>query len=210
MTDKEQNISEVEQAPTPKDGSTGMNLQGKDRRRFIKRAIIAAPFILTVTSRPVWACNCTLSGQLSGNLSGNQDDDCREGCSPGYWKNHAGNPVKRKSCMWDPVYHPDRLFADVFGVNPFDDNYTLYEVICFCAGGATNIDRMLGFHAVAALQNAANANVDFVYEPQKVIGYTYDAYMGKLNQWDVKDNFDMLNNQGSGLCGYDDHCCDDD
>jgi hypothetical protein len=32
MTDKEQNKSEVEQAPTPKDGSTGMNLRGKDRR----------------------------------------------------------------------------------------------------------------------------------------------------------------------------------
>ena len=205
MTDKEQNRSEVEQEPTPKDGSTGMNLRGKDRRRFIKRAIIAAPFILTVTSRPVWACNLTLSGQLSGNLSGNQDDDCGEGCSPGFWKNRGYSQG-----WWDSVYHPGRSFGEVFGYYPFDEDPSLHEVICFCAGGGTNIDRMLGFHAVAALQNAAHPNVRFVYSVEKVIGYTYDAYMGKLNKWDVKDNFDVFNNLRSNLCYDDDRCCDDD
>ena len=90
MTDKEQNKSEVHQEPISKD-ITGMNSRGKDRRRFIKRAIVAAPFILTVTSRPVWAANCTMSGQLSGNLSDAGEPCCGQGCSPGYWKNHEIN-----------------------------------------------------------------------------------------------------------------------
>ena len=68
------------------------------RRRFLfKGAVISAPVIMTVASRPVWAGgwrkwgggkgrNCTLSGQLSGNLS-TPDEVCSgEGCTPGYWK----------------------------------------------------------------------------------------------------------------------------
>ena len=206
MTDKEQNKSEVEQAPTPKDGSTGMNLRGKDRRRFIKRAIIAAPFILTVTSRPVWANTCSISGQMSGNLS-DQNYDCGRGCSPGYWKNHQDE--------WASAYSTGANFDQVFGVFVFG-TATLYEVISFCRGSESNPDRVLGFHAVAALQNAAHpAVVDFIYNPSQVIGYVQQVYNGSLPGYNVetlKDHFDMLNNQGSDLCGYDEseHCCDDD
>ena len=197
MTDKEQNRSEVHQEPTSKD-IIGMNFQGKDRRRFIKRAIVAAPFILTVTSRPVWAINCTLSGQLSGNISPADGPCGGEGCSPGFWKNRGYNQG-----WWDSVYHPGRSFAEVFGYNPFDGDPTLYEVILFNVSGSDNIDRVLGFHAVAALQNAANPNVDFAYSTDQVITYTSNPYLGlgDFDRWQVKDNFDILNNLGSDLCG---------
>jgi hypothetical protein len=175
MTDKEQNRSEVEQAPTPKDGSTGMNLLGKDRRRFIKRAIIAAPFILTVTSRPVWAANCTLSGQLSGNLSDGDEPCGGQGCSPGYWKNHT--------VMWHDAFQPDDLFDVVFKVNPFDpDTPTLYQIIDKYLGPNDPFEPLvlvLGFHAVAALQNAATT-VSFDLTVDQVINSVNEAYNSYL------------------------------
>ena len=152
MTDKEQNRSEVHQEPTSKD-ITGMNLRGKDRRRFIKRAIIAAPFILTVTSQPVWACNCTLSGQLSGNISPADGPPC-QACTPGFWK--KGN--------W-PKYLRKDEFNFVFEVS---ESF-------FTQGNCTTLDDVIhiewkpldernpdlevfGFHAVAALLNAVAAS----------------------------------------------------
>lgn len=218
MTDKEQNRSEVEQAPTPKDGSTGMNLRGKDRRRFIKRAIVAAPFILTVASRPVWACNCTMSGQLSGNLS-DGNEPCRgQGCSPGYWKNHTH--------MWHYAFPPDETFSKVFGVNPFyPDNPTLYQVIDKYVGPNDPFEPLvlvLGFHAVAALQNAATS-VSYDLTVDQVITEVNAAYTNYLSSGGgsgggsggrsggdsvsdlepLKNDLDFWNNQGSDLCGYD-------
>jgi len=201
MTDKEQNKSEVDLEPTPKDGSTGMNLRGKDRRRFIKRAIIAAPFILTVTSRPVWASNCTMSGQLSGNFSDGAEPCGGEGCSPGYWKNHTS--------MWHYAFPPDKPFSEVFEVNPFyPDNPTLHQVIDKYIGPKDPFEPLvlvLGFHAVAALQNAATA-VSFYLTVDQVITDVNVAYTNYLSSGDavsalepLKDELDILNNQGCPL-----------
>lgn len=201
MTDKEQNKSEVHQEPTSKDSSTGMNLRGKDRRRFIKRAIIAAPFILTVTSRPVWASNCTMSGQLSGNLS-DGDELCRgEGCSPGYWKNHTH--------MWHYAFKTTDLFDEVFEVNPFyPDNPTLYQVIHKYKSPYDPVEPLvlvLGFHAVAALQNAATS-VSYDLTVDQVITDVNAAYISYQGSGDVvsaleplKNQLDILNNQGCPL-----------
>ena len=205
MTDKEQNRSEVHQEPTSKD-ITGMNFQGKDRRRFIKRAIIAAPFILTVTSRPVWAANCTLSGQLSGNLSDGDEPCGGEGCSPGYWKNHTN--------MWHYEFLPDKQFVDVFGVNPFyPDNHTLYQVIHKYNSPNDPVKPLvlvLGFHAVAALQNSATA-VPFDLAVSEVKLMVYDAYIAYLASEQTNDDavnileplkneLDFYNNQSGDNC----------
>lgn len=206
MTDKEQNKSEVDLEPTPKDGSTGMNLRGKDRRRFIKRAIIAAPFILTVASQPVWANTCSISGQMSGNLS-DQNYDCGQGCSPGYWKNHEDEWM---------VYSPDNKYGVVFNVYPPDGigNLTFHEVFNLCKGGVTDGHLQLAFHAVAALLNAAHPNVGFLYAPNQVIGYVQQVYNnssslppGYNTVEDLKDHFDDLNNMGSCLCEDNYECC---
>lgn len=67
---------------------------GLSRRNLI-RGMSAAPIVLSVSSRPVWAAGCTISGHLSGNLSNPQDTDCTsqaEGKSPDYW------------CKWKEIY----------------------------------------------------------------------------------------------------------
>ena len=191
MTDKEQNKSEVEQAPTPKDGSTGMNLRGKDRRRFIKRAIIAAPFILTVTSRPVWAANCTLSGQLSGNLSDGDEPCGGEGCSADYWVDHTD--------MWHYEFQPGCVFDSVFELSTtVFGTYTLLDVISYNVSGVPAWKKGLGSEAVAALQNAATR-------------VSYDYVVCDLI-YDVRKEFETGDNQSiksfaESLQGLNDRVC---
>ncbi|MEW6990589.1 hypothetical protein AADZ91_07850 [Colwelliaceae bacterium 6441] len=72
---------------TPEPKKTG-------RRKFIKSAAISAPLMTTLASKPVWAGNCSLSGNLSGNTSTHDRTDCLNfsGYSPGGWKDgHAEN-----------------------------------------------------------------------------------------------------------------------
>ena len=149
MTDKEQNKSEVHQEPISKD-ITGMNSRGKDRRRFIKRAIVAAPFILTVASRPVWAANCTMSGQLSGNLSDAGEPCGGEGCSAAYWEANTDK--------WHYEFQPGCVFDSVFGTDVFGTD-SLEDVI---SKNGENGVKMLGREAVAALLNSST-RVSFEY-----------------------------------------------
>ena len=58
------------------------------RRQFFKKAAIGSAFVGTMTSRPVWAAGCSVSGQMSGNLSNPDRNDCTgkaTGKSPGWW-----------------------------------------------------------------------------------------------------------------------------
>ena len=185
MIDKELNKSEVDQAPVSEGASSEMESLRKGRRRFIKMAIVTAPVILTVASRPVWARNCSLSGQLSGNLSG--PDDCfGEGCSPGFWKNHKSK--------WHLAYLPGKLFYTAFGVDAFH-GATLGAVIdkWYCESPILSV---FGFHAVAALQNAATA-VKYDLTVDEVISDFASAYStGDEAVWETQKNiFDDLNNQ---------------
>jgi len=56
------------------------------RRRFGK-AGLAAPVIMTLASRPVWATGkqCTVSALASANPSQPVDETTCQACSPGYW-----------------------------------------------------------------------------------------------------------------------------
>ena len=190
MTDKEQNRSEVNQEPISKD-ITGMNSRGKDRRRFIKRAIVAAPFILTVTSRPVWAANCTMSGQLSGNISGAAGEECcgGEGCSVEFWEGNYGN--------WHYAYQHSCVFDSVFGTNVFGTD-TLGDVIS--KNGENGVKR-LGREAVAALQNSAT-HISYDLQVCVVIDMVGSAFAG--NNEEIKELADQLNvlNTQSLSCPY--------
>lgn len=57
------------------------------RRRFLLGGIIATPAILTLTTRPALANQCSISGMQSGNLSRPNDVTC-QGLTIGYWKTH--------------------------------------------------------------------------------------------------------------------------
>ncbi|MFT7005556.1 MAG: hypothetical protein ACJAXJ_000054 [Colwellia sp.] len=79
------------------------------RRQFFKKAAIGSALLTTVSSRPVWAVGCTVSGNMSGNLSNPDRDDCTgkaTGKSPGWW----GKFKKPYKYFSD---NPSLLFADV-------------------------------------------------------------------------------------------------
>lgn len=227
MSDNE--INKTSQASVD-DDTTNENAQkySAGRRLFLKGATVTAPIVMTVTSRPSWAWGtwskwrhngggkgCSLSGQLSGNLSQPEEECGGEGCSPGYWKNHTSR--------WHPYFPPDMPFVDVFGVNAFPGQ-TLYQVMMLsqnkdnftsqpppgCDPGEPpsnnvhnyyNILRQLGFHSVAALQNAATS-VSFDLTAPEVIDLFVDAYnsCSKHTMEHLKNTLDDLNNQ---YCPFD-------
>jgi hypothetical protein len=191
----------ADHALTPERHSPETGSSAEGRRQFIKKTIVTVPVILTVTSQPVWAwtrCRrCTISGQLSGNLSGPQDEDCGEGCTPGYWKNH-----RKAWCATG--YEREDIYNHVFGVSALynSDGSEMNLGTVIGHHGAMSSDMRLGQQAVAALLNAAHPGVDFIYTKAQVISYVQQVYcaQAQLNIELVKDNFDYLNNQGSPLC----------
>jgi len=197
---------------------------GNARRKFLKGAAAVTPVLLSVNSAPVWARNCTLSGQLSGNLSNHDDEICGgEGCSPGYW-GQRGYQVG----AWHAKFPPEMMFFDAFGRDCFP-NKTLLDVIrkqvddrdmvinpscsdplqssdLYPDGNSKlykdkqhschNMLRQLGFQAVAALQNAATV-VKYDITVATVIQSMQAAYdSGSYDAMErTKDTLDQLNNQ---------------
>src|SRR5690606_27316343 len=89
-------------------------------------------------------------------------DDCdqggTEGCTPGYWKNHAS--------AWGVTgYSPNMDFDTVFGVDAFSPNLTLMQAVRQGGGGM----KALGRHAVAALLSASHPNVAYPMSASDVI-----------------------------------------
>lgn len=112
-----------------------------------------------------------------------------QGCTPGYWKQsqHFGS--------WTSPYAPTTAFSSVFtGAFP---GKTLLQVLGLNGGGMN----ALGRHAVAALLNAASADVAYDLAAAQVISSFNSAYAsgnaGTIEQ--QKDLFDMLNNLGCPL-----------
>ena len=191
-------------------------------RRKLTGAALGASAVFTLTSRPVWASQCSISGMASGNLSEPHQEVCH-GCTPGYWKvcQHLSN--------WF-TYKPTDTFNSVFGVTNYVDcegtPYTLLDVMYLkgdsysCPGnekanpkgaprncrngsafdnlGGDPISVNLGFHAVAALLNAAHPNINYGYTPLEVINLFRDAVLnGEAAA--LKDSFVMLNERGCPL-----------
>lgn len=102
------------------------------------------------------------------------------GCTPGYWKQsqHFGN--------WKAPYTPNTLFSSVFE-NAFPGK-TLLQVLSLQGGGLD----ALGRHTVAALLNAANANVGYAYGTSTVISKFNAIYPGG-NYETLKNEFAKLN-----------------
>ena len=208
MLKQELEKSELCSTREPEGNTSQIGSLGKGRRRFIKTAIVTAPVILTVAGRPVWAGNCSYSGQLSGNLSDSDEPCGGEGCSPGYWCHHLD--------MWYRAFPPRMLFEDAFdGVDAFPDA-SLYKVLCRvvrvrppsgCSFGCpkerenwADMLRRLGRQSVAALQNAATG-VSYDLNVAEVVSLFCEAYDSCDVQFmeRVKNQLDALNNQG-GPC----------
>ena len=126
------------------------------RRRFAK-AGLAAPVILTLASRSVWASTapgaggaCTPSALASAtHVSHRPDEDpeeCLFGCSPGFWKN-AG------SAAWAVTgYSATSTFGVVFGLTALKaDTYK-------CAQFKANLDDLMSATLLDALNRGAGTD----------------------------------------------------
>lgn len=111
-----------------------------------------------------------------------------QGCTPGYWKqpNHFAD--------WTAPYSPDDLFADYF-----EDAFpgrTLHDVVKKGGGGLD----ALGRHTVAALLNAANAEVGYDLTAQEVIDAFNAVHPGSKRDYEtLKNEFERFNEQGCPL-----------
>jgi len=111
-----------------------------------------------------------------------------DGCTPGYWK----QPQHFDS--YTPPYEPTTLFSDVF-----EDAFpgqTLRQVMRNGGGGLN----ALGRHTVAALLNAASADVSYDMTVQGVIDAFNTVYPGTKPQYNaLKNVFEGFNEQGCPL-----------
>jgi hypothetical protein len=117
-----------------------------------------------------------------------------EGCTPGYWRNHADR--------WVGVA-PGDDFDTTFGVDLFDPDITLGVAIWLTGGGVNAFAR----HATAALLNAyamdlgSNGQfVDYPYTVAEVIQMVQDAVADETIE-ETKDLFEAANELGCPLSG---------
>jgi hypothetical protein len=171
-------------------------------RRKLSGAALGVTAVFTLASRPVWANQCTISGMMSGNLSAPKGPAC-QGCTPGYWMQpqHLDSWV---ATGFRPLDISETKKADtfnkVFGVTQYVRStgipYTLLEVMRELNGNGDPISTNLGFHAVAALLNAAHPSVNYGYTAGEIIS----LFKNNLSRpAELKDSLAMLNERGCPL-----------
>jgi len=120
-----------------------------------------------------------------------------EGCTPGYWKNHAGvhshsKGGQKKPSAWEG-YDPTDSYDTTFGVTSSFGG-TLIDALTRGGGG----EKALGRHAVAALLDAAHSGVDYDLTEAEVISAVQAAYSSGDFET-TKDMLGALNEQGCPL-----------
>jgi hypothetical protein len=133
-----------------------------------------------------------------------------EGCTPGYWKNHAGLEKKNGKFQrdaWTPTgFDPDDWLDDVFaaaGTYFGDDMVTLHDGLKLQGGsGPEGAAEILMRAAVAALLNAAHPDVSYSRTTAQVIGETNAALASgdRDTMLILAADFDFENNLGAPLC----------
>lgn len=135
------------------------------RRRLLKGVVGATPVILAVSSKPVLAGMCRVSGYLSGNLSQPEKETLCGGHSPEYWryriaKNDKTTFYNKFGCIWRDGYGIDwpKPTKDKYSTYSLDTNKqaktpTFYKVLNMLYD---EDQYKLGSYAVAAYLNAYN------------------------------------------------------
>ncbi|MBT1064865.1 hypothetical protein KJY73_14830 [Bowmanella sp. Y26] len=102
------------------------NQQGQNlsRRKWLKKAGVAAPALLLLANRPAMAMGCTISGfmsvQLGTSLTVHDGATCN-GWSPGNWKNQNG---QINGWAWNATGEsPSSMFKSIFTTNRLSSTY---------------------------------------------------------------------------------------
>jgi hypothetical protein len=104
MTDSRKDPGNAGQPPQ------GGDVRNRGRRRLLQAGVSAAPVVMTLASRPVWAIECrTPSGFVSGFASAALTAQCAGGL-PHYWMKHN--------------YWPPPLVREGAGATRFRDIFT--------------------------------------------------------------------------------------
>ncbi len=134
----------------------------------------------------------------AGNVFAGEYDECKEGCTPGYWKQsqHFGS--------WTPPYTPDTNLRDVFVTSPVEliPDDTLLEALNYGGGpGVAGATQILLRAAVAALLNAASPDVSFPVSVGHVVNTTADRIESQYRPTILTraTYFDSINNLGCPL-----------
>jgi len=206
---------------TPPEVSPGDTIDHS--RRKLTGAALGVSAVFTLASRPVWANQCSISGMASGNLSKPQET-C-EGCTPGYWRvcqhlrswsgyqttdtfNAVFGVAQYVDCKGTPYTLLDVMYLTggsyVCGPGKSNDDAHPGGAPANCRNGTAfgnmggdPISENLGFHAVAALLNAAHGSVNYGYSPGEIIDLFKNNYM--TNPEALKNSLEMLNERGCPL-----------
>jgi uncharacterized repeat protein (TIGR01451 family) len=95
-----------------------------------------------------------------------------EGLTPGFWKNHAGDGGAPLSGWPETGLSPSASFEALFGVDVPGSVPTLLQALSTNGGGVSALLR----HSAAALLNAANPNVDYLYSREQIVGMVQQAF----------------------------------
>jgi cysteine-rich repeat protein len=117
-----------------------------------------------------------------------------EGCTPHYWKRIDRSPNNAShECHWTPPYEPETLFLSVFPAceGHTSPGLTLYGALKLGGGGVKGLAR----HGVAALLNAASAEVNFDLSAEAVISRVNEACADAIDLESTEDELAGLNEQ---------------
>jgi protocatechuate 3,4-dioxygenase beta subunit len=95
-----------------------------------------------------------------------------EGLTPGFWKNHTGTGGASLSGWPETGLSPDMSYEALFGVDVPGLAPTLLQALGTNGGGVYALLR----HSAAALLNASDPNIDFLYTRAQVIAMVQQAF----------------------------------
>ena len=155
-----------------------------DKRRSFTKVGMAAPVIMTLTSKSVLANVCTISGIMSGNASDPNQVNC-QGCLPDRWI----NPLVTQGQSYTAgavTITKDTNFRDVFGTARSAADETMGNLLT-----ANTTD--LHAHAIAALLNAIFYDTSFGNTPDEIIAWCGDT--SAIDDQELIDRYAVLNNR---------------
>lgn len=139
-----------------------------DSRRKFNKAGIIAPVLLTLSSRPVWAFECGVSGSMSGNLS--------SGCTPPA-RGFTASQFSAAAAWPSPYVKQTTTFDSVFGVSAGGSLFGVAATLLDVLNGAavtladTNLQTALKYtDSTANLKTALSA-----YAVQSIVCTLNDA-----------------------------------